>query len=161
MDGSDPGDGISGFTYGIIFSVAVFFLAAVIAFACNRMRYAGQHDWQSSRRSSRVLRTVTDPSSIRIEGGLDESTLNGYPKLLYSQAKKDYSVGSARCCPICLVDYKETDMLRLLPDCSHLFHLNCIDPWMRLRSTCPMCRKTPVLPSPKTADDLIAATQES
>ncbi|KAG6680467.1 hypothetical protein I3842_13G044600 [Carya illinoinensis] len=162
MDNSDgvvSGEGISGFTYGVIFSVVAFLLISVIAFACNRMRYAGHHDWPPSRRSSSVLRTVTEPSSIRIEQGLDESTLSSYPKLLYSQAKKGYSAGSARCCSICLVDYKDADMLRLLPDCSHLFHLNCIDPWMRLRSTCPMCRKTPV-PAPKTAD-LIAATQES
>ncbi|KAL0008168.1 hypothetical protein SO802_009670 [Lithocarpus litseifolius] len=138
---SGTADGISGFTYGIIFSIGIFLLILLITFACTRVRLP--HDESPHPIPNASLR-ISDLNSVTIlEQGLDEATLNSYPKLVYSQIKKGTS--PAPCCSICLVDYKETDMLRLLPHCSHLFHQNCIDPWIRLHPTCPVCRKTPVL----------------
>ncbi|GAB2218918.1 hypothetical protein Droror1_Dr00002151 [Drosera rotundifolia] len=106
---------------------------------------------------------IQEPAiSMRIsDSGLDEATLRTFPRLLYSQAKirgnnkgsctggagHHHSTCSSACCSICLGDYKETDVLRLLPDCGHLFHLKCVDPWLRLRPTCPICRSSPA-PSP-------------
>ncbi|PHT98273.1 RING-H2 finger protein ATL70 [Capsicum chinense] len=83
--------------------------------------------------------------------GIDEATLMSYPKLLYSEAKvnnyyNDSSTAST-CCSICLGDYKDNDMLRLLQDCGHLFHLKCVDPWLMLNPSCPICRTSP-LPTP-------------
>jgi hypothetical protein len=125
---SGSGDSISGFTYGIVFGVGVFLLILLIIFACTRLRFP--HNRPSHR------------NSMPIEEGVDEATLSSYPKLLYSQVKKGSSTASS--CSICLVDYRETDMLRLLPDCAHLFHLNCVDPWIRKHPTCPICRNKPV-----------------
>lgn len=41
---------------------------------------------------------------------------------------------------ICLADYKEKEVLRIIPYCGHNFHLSCIDIWLRKQSTCPVCR---------------------
>ncbi|EYU19848.1 hypothetical protein MIMGU_mgv1a024718mg [Erythranthe guttata] len=49
----------------------------------------------------------------------------------------------ASACSICLADYGEADLIRLLPSCGHLFHLKCIDPWLILHPTCPVCRSSP------------------
>ncbi|XP_004492686.1 putative RING-H2 finger protein ATL71 [Cicer arietinum] len=43
-------------------------------------------------------------------------------------------------CVICLADYKEREVLRIMPKCGHTFHLSCIDIWLRKQSTCPVCR---------------------
>ncbi|KAI5679518.1 hypothetical protein M9H77_00745 [Catharanthus roseus] len=43
-------------------------------------------------------------------------------------------------CVICLCDVCEGQLYRLLPDCNHGFHVNCIDVWLRTHSTCPLCR---------------------
>ncbi|KAE8037967.1 hypothetical protein FH972_010516 [Carpinus fangiana] len=123
----------TGLTYGILFCVGVFLIIfLLIIFDCTRLRFP--HNRPSHRNSGRNLTTI--------EEGVDEATLSSYPKLLYSQVKKGSSTAS--CCSICLVDYRETDMLRLLPDCAHLFHLNCVDPWIRKHPTCPICRNKPV-----------------
>uniref|UniRef100_A0A7N2LGX0 RING-type domain-containing protein n=1 Tax=Quercus lobata TaxID=97700 RepID=A0A7N2LGX0_QUELO len=136
-------DDISGSTIGIVFSIGIFLLILLITFVCiwNRL----PHNQSTHPIPITSLRT-SDLNSITIlEQGLDEATLNSYPKLVYSQIK---GTSPASCCSICLVDYKETDMLRLLPHCSHLFHQNCIDPWIRLHPTCPVCRKAPASSSP-------------
>lgn len=78
------------------------------------------------------------------ELGLDEATLRNYPKLIYAQAKLHEGNSTASCCSICLADYKDTDVLGLLPDCGHLFHVKCVDPWLQQQATCPVCRNSPL-----------------
>ncbi|XP_019242177.1 PREDICTED: RING-H2 finger protein ATL70-like [Nicotiana attenuata] len=87
-----------------------------------------------------------DVQEVVVEVGLDEETLLSYPKLLYLEAKVNHKDSTATCCSICLADYKNSDMLRLLPDCGHLFHLKL---WLRLNPTCPVCRTSP-LPTPQS-----------
>ncbi|KAL2328140.1 hypothetical protein Fmac_021567 [Flemingia macrophylla] len=43
-------------------------------------------------------------------------------------------------CVVCLCALKEGENAKLLPNCKHLFHVDCIDKWLKLRSTCPLCR---------------------
>lgn len=45
-------------------------------------------------------------------------------------------------CAVCLCEFSEKDKLRLLPMCSHAFHISCIDTWLLSNSTCPLCRGT-------------------
>jgi len=91
--------------------------------------------------------------------GIDEETLDSFPKMLYSedarrsfksvQGKEEEEEEAAQdkmCCLICLGEYTETEVVRVMPDCEHMFHVDCIDEWLRLHVTCPVCRTTP-LPS--------------
>lgn len=43
-------------------------------------------------------------------------------------------------CPICLCDYEEEDVLKILPNCYHTFHKECIKHWFRNQLKCPFCR---------------------
>lgn len=44
-------------------------------------------------------------------------------------------------CPICNENFtkNEEDLIQL-PRCSHLFHWNCIDIWLKKKPNCPICR---------------------
>uniref|UniRef100_A0A1A9ZHX9 RING-type E3 ubiquitin transferase n=1 Tax=Glossina pallidipes TaxID=7398 RepID=A0A1A9ZHX9_GLOPL len=44
-------------------------------------------------------------------------------------------------CSVCWEDFKLKEIVRKLP-CSHLFHEDCIVPWLDLHGTCPICRKS-------------------
>lgn len=43
-------------------------------------------------------------------------------------------------CSVCLGEYKEEELLRMLPQCGHNFHATCIDAWLHRHATCPVCR---------------------
>ena len=46
---------------------------------------------------------------------------------------------SAHHCAICLEMYQMGDRVRTLP-CFHAMHAHCIDPWLRHRAICPVCK---------------------
>ncbi|XP_030457786.1 RING-H2 finger protein ATL70 [Syzygium oleosum] len=142
------GNNIGGLGYGIGVSIGILFLITTITLAS----YFCARNLQTSAASGRMRHQQRPPPPdpeqvVVVEVGLDEATITGYPKLLYSEAKLERMGSTASCCSVCLGDYKGTDMLRVLPDCGHLFHQMCIDPWLRLHPTCPVCRTSP-LPTP-------------
>ncbi|KAL8043917.1 hypothetical protein ABFX02_08G014100 [Erythranthe guttata] len=73
------------------------------------------------------------------DSGLDQAFIDALPVFSYKEVvgpKEPFD------CPVCLCEFTETDQLRLLPMCSHAFHINCIDTWLLSNSTCPLCRAT-------------------
>lgn len=45
------------------------------------------------------------------------------------------------CCPVCLEQYELNDDVRSLA-CSHTYHRRCIDQWLPIRATCPVCKNS-------------------
>ncbi|XP_071696293.1 RING-H2 finger protein ATL52-like [Rutidosis leptorrhynchoides] len=69
--------------------------------------------------------------------GLDESMINSIRVCKY---KKGDSLVSGTDCTICLGEFQEDEKLKLLPKCSHAFHIYCIDTWLMSHSNCSLCR---------------------
>ena len=42
-------------------------------------------------------------------------------------------------CNICLVDFKDGDMVKML-QCLHTYHNKCIDEWLAKKCVCPDCK---------------------
>ncbi|XP_010531553.1 PREDICTED: RING-H2 finger protein ATL54 [Tarenaya hassleriana] len=73
--------------------------------------------------------------------GLQPSVINSITLFKYKKGEAPL-VGSD--CSVCLSEFREDETLRLLPKCSHAFHVHCIDTWLRSHVNCPLCR-APIL----------------
>lgn len=72
--------------------------------------------------------------------GLNRDVVETFPVFLYSSVK-ELRVGKGSLeCAVCLSEFDDDETLRLLPKCSHVFHLGCIDAWLASHTTCPVCR---------------------
>ncbi|PON53081.1 43kDa postsynaptic protein [Parasponia andersonii] len=47
--------------------------------------------------------------------------------------------GEDAVCCICLAKYANNDELKELP-CSHFFHKECVDKWLKINASCPLCK---------------------
>ena len=53
------------------------------------------------------------------------------------------SEGGNKECVICFAQFEEDEeIIQLSCDVRHSFHPNCLKRWLRINSTCPICRKT-------------------
>lgn len=68
--------------------------------------------------------------------GLNPSFLNSIPVISFDP--KDFKEGLE--CAVCLSELGEGEKTRILPKCSHGFHVECIDMWFHSHSSCPICR---------------------
>ncbi|CAH2069600.1 unnamed protein product [Thlaspi arvense] len=81
------------------------------------------------------LQTIFNPH----DSGVDQSFIDALPLFHYKTVighRHDVPFD----CAVCLCEFKPEDEVRILPKCSHAFHVDCIDKWLLANSTCPLCR---------------------
>ncbi|TKY45563.1 putative RING-H2 finger protein ATL71 [Spatholobus suberectus] len=126
----------------VLLLVSFIILTLIVTFAA----YMCSSNVPRTIPSAPVSDTHSNHTTITVEStepGLDES-VRSYPSLQLSKDKLcSGTSSSSSSCSICLMDYKECDSLRVLPGCGHFFHVKCVDPWLRINLTCPVCR-TPI-----------------
>ncbi|EOA15085.1 hypothetical protein CARUB_v10028453mg [Capsella rubella] len=80
--------------------------------------------------------------------GLDESVIRAIPIFKFKK-RDDQNDGvfrgeeeekSCQECSVCLNEFQDEEKLRIIPNCSHLFHIDCIDVWLQNYANCPLCR---------------------
>ncbi|KAJ4835611.1 hypothetical protein Tsubulata_010853 [Turnera subulata] len=82
-----------------------------------------------------LSRVVTTSSSRK---GLDPEIVKSLPVYTYYHVDGKYQTQ----CAICLGEFEEKERAKLIPKCKHLFHLDCIDTWLQMHVSCPVCRGT-------------------
>ncbi|XP_047333087.1 RING-H2 finger protein ATL16-like [Impatiens glandulifera] len=87
----------------------------------------------STRRRHRPPISLYSPGIQR--RGLDESIIQSIPTFDYP---KDGIIFKE--CAVCLNEFHPGEKLRALPNCGHLFHVDCIDVWLQGNINCPLCR---------------------
>ncbi|GMN61329.1 hypothetical protein TIFTF001_030414 [Ficus carica] len=86
------------------------------------------------------FRVISD--SEKVNGEIQESfrgvMVECSRDLQHSPIERPLSEEDAECC-ICLSVYDDETELRELP-CRHHFHCACIDKWLHINATCPLCK---------------------
>ncbi|KAM3340146.1 hypothetical protein P3S68_030016 [Capsicum galapagoense] len=61
------------------------------------------------------------------DSGLDQAVIDTLPVFCYKDIR---GLKEPFDCAVCLCEFSEHEKLRLLPFCSHAFHIDCIDTWI-------------------------------
>ncbi|KAK7340329.1 hypothetical protein VNO77_21031 [Canavalia gladiata] len=75
--------------------------------------------------------------------GLPINIINSYHTFPY-KTNVGTTYGHDTSCSICIADYKESEILRMMPQCYHYFHRDCVDLWLKVNASCPICRNSPL-----------------
>ncbi|XLR62609.1 hypothetical protein S83_013281 [Arachis hypogaea] len=147
-----------GLGYSIAIALAFLVLLSTLILSsylcCNRNRRNNINNPTTTHRDGVVLPRIIfvaegdddeDGDEERGAVGLEQNVINSYPRFQFSRDSSN--IGQNTTCSICLCEYKDSEMLRMMPECRHYFHVCCLDSWLRLNGSCPVCRNSP-LPTP-------------
>ncbi|KAL3625219.1 RING-H2 finger protein atl80 [Castilleja foliolosa] len=82
-----------------------------------------------------IIRRFRIRSANGANKGLKKKVLKSLPKQTVELLADQHSE-----CAICLEELVVGEEIRVLPQCSHSFHVGCIDMWLKSHSSCPSCR---------------------
>ncbi|XP_062077066.1 RING-H2 finger protein ATL54-like [Humulus lupulus] len=155
----------------IFLSVTIALIAASFLVVCGYVFYTRYYSGRSNRRRNEPEQqqeethleffdedhgpVVDHPIWYIRTVGLLPSIIDSITVLKY---KKEEGLVEGTDCSVCLSEFQEDETLRLLPKCSHAFHVPCIDTWLRSHTSCPLCRAPIVTssaartPSPEPSD---------
>lgn len=77
-------------------------------------------------------------TSSELPKGLDESVIRLIPIFKFQKKQND----SEHECAVCLAEFQDNEKLRMIPNCAHVFHIDCIDVWLQNNPNCPLCRNS-------------------
>ncbi|CAN6300226.1 unnamed protein product [Urochloa humidicola] len=124
-------------------ATAVVFVSIVLCFIllCTYCRCARQRAIAGARR--RVMRDLVPGAGAALF--LRPAAASLPPVVLYSAAAAARKGTTKKGlpeedCPICLGPFGDDDGVRVVPSCGHLYHAPCIDRWLDMRNSCPVCR---------------------
>ncbi|WOL17122.1 RING-H2 finger protein ATL69 [Canna indica] len=134
-----------GLGYGIAIAVGVLVLVSTImlaSYVCIRAKAAPHSPLAPSALALALPGAATTVEVVAAAPGLDSSAIDAfYPKFAFGNGPGGAPPGP---CPICLAEYEHGESLRRAPECGHCFHAGCVDEWLRVSATCPLCRSSPV-----------------
>ncbi|CAH1420696.1 unnamed protein product [Lactuca virosa] len=129
----------------IVILAVLFFISGLLHLL---VRFLTKHNSQSHSNQSNRFPDGSPSDTLQRQlqqlfhlhdSGLDQTFIDALPVFMYKEVVGAHEPFD---CAVCLCEFSENDKLRLLPTCSHAFHISCIDTWLLSNSTCPLCRNT-------------------
>ncbi|KAK1616542.1 hypothetical protein QYE76_022295 [Lolium multiflorum] len=120
----------------VLFCIALACGVSVLALAVCFRRVFEQAGYAPGGAASASSGAAGRRRSSR-RSGLAPSELAAIPKSTYRRCAV---AGGWAQCAICLVVMPDGEVVRRLPACGHMFHVECIDTWLYSHPTCPLCR---------------------
>ncbi|KAG5021054.1 hypothetical protein JHK87_016909 [Glycine soja] len=150
-----------GLGYGIAIAVSILVLISTImlaSYACVRIkanviiitRHRHNHSINNNNNNNNnsSFRDASDGPGVVVLGMEKPAIETCYgPKIVIGESKRLPRPSDQGPCAICLSEYLPKETIRCVPECRHCFHAECIDEWLKMSATCPLCRNSPV-PSP-------------
>ncbi|XVF51323.1 hypothetical protein PTKIN_Ptkin04bG0175700 [Pterospermum kingtungense] len=123
--------------YGILFGVGIPLLC-VLGLVFYLHRKASNYD--PHQHPNQGISIPDAPRRLAADTkGLDRPAIEAYPISLVGESRR-LPRPNDNTCHICLCEYQAKEALRTIPDCKHYFHASCIDEWLKLNASCPLCR---------------------
>lgn len=105
----------------------------------------------------RVAAVFFTDYEAELPSGLDPDVVAALPVVKYRRVR---SVSTALECAVCLSEFAPEERLKMLPTCSHAFHIDCIDTWLHHNVSCPLCRTVVTGPTQAARDEHEASGRE-
>ncbi|XP_020866877.1 RING-H2 finger protein ATL20 isoform X1 [Arabidopsis lyrata subsp. lyrata] len=114
------------------------FTTCIVMPICNSERFVFQR-----RQNAAIADTALtqQPRGDVVTTGLDQSTIESYKKVELGESRRLPGTNGI-ICPICLSEYASKETVRCMPECEHCFHVECIDAWLKIHNSCPVCRNS-------------------
>ncbi|MCD7461040.1 RING finger protein 24 [Datura stramonium] len=95
-----------------------------------------EHDPTTENVSSEILLKLHEHMNVgsRVKAFYLSINLHKY------ESPKSTCLESKEHCCLCLVDYCDGEDLAKI-DCGHVYHIDCIKEWIKLKNSCPICKR--------------------
>ena len=113
----------------LLYSLNIFFSLAIFTFTSIQLAkcYYKLENYIRNQRQNNIITPLNRNRNININ-------INSINTLVVCDELPD------NVCSICLDEFKEDDILKKL-NCEHIFHKDCLEPWLNNNNrNCPLCR---------------------
>ncbi|KAG9131321.1 hypothetical protein Leryth_006169 [Lithospermum erythrorhizon] len=100
-----------------------------------------QEEYQTRGASAECINALPT-YKFKLKGNNDAQHINNEQKelnVLASQKDENEALSKDLACCVCLTEFEDDEEMRELP-CLHFFHVECIDTWLKINATCPLCK---------------------
>jgi len=138
--------------YELIASVIITIFSFLITAAVLVLRWGNSFSIEISREGLLISYLGGEDDHIDTTELLSEEQVMALPEFKYDASFDEENPSSEELkimemkkmcnstCSICIDDFEKDEMLRVLP-CGHMYHTECILPWLTTRApNCPMCK---------------------
>ncbi|XP_043694030.1 RING-H2 finger protein ATL40-like [Telopea speciosissima] len=152
-NGNYPNDNGGGSWTGVVLTLILSLLIAITLVVLLYLAAWCLLKRSTARRRSRINQLINEATINRTHpqeppnSGLNQLAIDSLPVFAYKQLilllnnqHEDYKNGGSRECAVCLSLFQDEEMIKLLQNCKHFFHVDCINVWLRSNTTCPICR---------------------